>query len=76
MPLRLRLRLAGLCETALLALVRLLLPAEGRHRAAAPPSSPAPPQSPPLVLEPVWLDTPLVRPYLLARGGHPVEVPA
>ncbi|NEY33517.1 hypothetical protein GTU99_15165, partial [Streptomyces sp. PRKS01-65] len=46
MPLRLRLRLAGLCETALLALVRLLLPAEGRHRATVPPSPPAPPHSP------------------------------
>ncbi|QIJ63437.1 hypothetical protein [Streptomyces sp. JB150] len=66
MPLRLRLRLAALCETVLLALVRLLLPAEGRHRATAPP--PPPPPAPPIALEPVWLDTPLVRPYL--------EVPA
>ncbi|MFF5981278.1 hypothetical protein ACFY78_20755 [Streptomyces olindensis] len=36
MPLRLRLRLAGLCETVLLALLRLLLPSEGRHRATRP----------------------------------------
>ncbi|MEV5882527.1 hypothetical protein AB0L74_07395 [Streptomyces sp. NPDC052020] len=74
MPLRLRLRLAGLCETALLSLVRLLLPTEGRHRATALPSPPAPPHSSPLAPEPVWLDTPLVRPYLLAREGHPAEV--
>ncbi|OSZ60667.1 hypothetical protein OQI_09685 [Streptomyces pharetrae CZA14] len=76
MPLRLRLRLAALCETVLLSLVRLLLPAEGRHRATAPPPAPAPPHSPPRALEPVWLDTPLVRPYLLAREGRPVEVSA
>ncbi|KMS78782.1 hypothetical protein ACH49_14405 [Streptomyces leeuwenhoekii] len=76
MPLRLRLRLAGLCETALLALVRLLLPAEGRHRATVPPSPPAPPHSPSPAPEPVWFDTPLVRPYLLARDGHPAGVSA
>ncbi|MFF7313722.1 hypothetical protein [Streptomyces sp. NPDC008137] len=42
---RLRLRAAELCESLLLALVRLLLPARGRHRAAtAPPprASPGP----------------------------------
>lgn len=76
MPLRLRLRLAALCETVLLSLVRLLLPAEGRHCATAPPPPPAPPHSPPRALEPVRLDTPLVRPYLLAREGRPVEVSA
>ncbi|MER5293651.1 hypothetical protein ABT382_16460 [Streptomyces pharetrae] len=75
MPLRLRLRLAALCESVLLALVRLLLPAEGRHRATAPPP-PAPPHSPPRALEPLWIDTPLVRPYLLAREALPVEVSA
>ncbi|MFF5254996.1 hypothetical protein ACFY4K_23555 [Streptomyces leeuwenhoekii] len=76
MPLRLRLRLAALCETALLALVRLLLPAEGRHRATALPPPPAPPHDPPPALDPVWLDTPLVRPYLLVREGHPAGVSA
>ncbi len=67
MPLRLRLRLAGLCETVLLALLRLLLLSEGRHRATRPPPPPPPwipPHSPPVLMESLWLDTPLVRPYL------------
>ncbi|AIR99166.1 hypothetical protein [Streptomyces glaucescens] len=76
MPLRLRLRLAALCETVLLALVRLLLPAGGRHRSTASPPAPAPEHSPPRATEPVWLDTPLVRPYLLAPEGLAVEVSA
>ncbi|GAB2752855.1 hypothetical protein [Streptomyces bullii] len=73
----LRLRLAGLCETALLTLVRLLLPAEGRHRATAPPQPPSvSTHSPPPAVEPVWLDTPLVRPYLLALEERALEVSA
>ncbi|MEV5428283.1 hypothetical protein [Streptomyces sp. NPDC052701] len=76
MPLRLRLRLAGLCETALLALVRLLLPAGGRHRATAPRPPSLSTHSPPPAVEPVWFDTPLVRPYLLALGEHAPEVSA
>ncbi|SMQ17301.1 hypothetical protein SAMN06272771_3697 [Streptomyces sp. Ag82_O1-12] len=67
---RLRLLAAGLCESLLLTLVRLLLPARGRHRAAAPPTlRPLPPR--PLLVEPLVMDTPLVRPYL-----HPLEVHA
>ncbi|MEU4469266.1 hypothetical protein AB0G20_37190 [Streptomyces sp. NPDC024017] len=68
-----RLRLAELCESALLALVRLLLPARGRHRATAPP--PPRPLPPPVQLprtlhvEPFEMDTPLIRPYL-----HALEV--
>ncbi|MEV5434905.1 hypothetical protein AB0K80_02555 [Streptomyces sp. NPDC052682] len=73
MPLRLRLRLAWLCETVLLVLVRLLLPAEGRHRATAPPPPPRPPHSPPPAVEPVWFDTPLVRPYLPAAEAMEVS---
>lgn len=60
---RLRLLAAGLCESLLLTLVRLLLPTRGRHRATAPPTSrPLPPR--PLPVEPFVMDTPLVRPYL------------
>ncbi|GAB2869600.1 hypothetical protein GCM10027074_41570 [Streptomyces deserti] len=74
MPLRLRLRLAELCETALLALVRLLLPAEGRHRATVPPQPPlVSTHSPPLAIERVWLDTPLGRPYLPAAEAMEVS---
>ncbi|CAL9497045.1 MULTISPECIES: hypothetical protein [Streptomyces] len=65
-----RLRTAELCECVLLFLVRLLLPAQGRHRAAGPvrrepavPHSPPPPRRPE---EPLLMDTPLVRPYLAA----------
>ncbi|MEG8279176.1 hypothetical protein [Streptomyces sp. AHA2] len=65
-----RLRAAELCECVLLFLVRLLLPARGRHRAAGPVRrEPAVPHSPPPPLppgEPLVLDTPLVRPYLRA----------
>ncbi|MGK5696799.1 hypothetical protein ACSNOJ_28595 [Streptomyces sp. URMC 128] len=66
-----RLRIAELCESALLLLVRILLPARGRHR-AAPAQRPwtiphSPPTSTPRPLdveEPLVMDTPLVRPYL------------
>ncbi|MZF90226.1 hypothetical protein [Streptomyces sp. SID5643] len=66
---RLRLRAAELCESLLLTLVRLLLPARGRHRAVAPaPPRPLPPPTllSPLPPEPLEIDTPLVRPYLRA----------
>ncbi|GAA2765036.1 hypothetical protein GCM10010103_40770 [Streptomyces paradoxus] len=67
---RLRLRVAGLCESLLLTLVRLLLPARGRHRAVAPVAPvvprPLPPPTRPLPPEPLEIDTPLVRPYLRA----------
>ncbi|WP_328340472.1 hypothetical protein [Streptomyces violaceus] len=66
---RLRLRAAELCESLLLTLVRLLLPAQGRHRAAAPDRLPLPPPEPPRrrpYPEPLVMDTPLVRPYLHA----------
>ncbi|MFI6377329.1 hypothetical protein [Streptomyces sp. NPDC050546] len=59
---RLRLRAAELCESLLLTLVRLLLPARGRHRAATESPPPRIPQ--PLHVEPLLMDTPLVRPYL------------
>ncbi|GAA4316971.1 hypothetical protein GCM10023086_39750 [Streptomyces venetus] len=74
---RLRLHAAELCESLLLALVRLLLPAQGRHRAAPgrPPLSVTDPPPPPtrrfLATEPLVMDTPLVRPYL-----HPLEIHA
>ncbi|MGW0824869.1 hypothetical protein [Streptomyces sp. NPDC002845] len=71
-----RVPLAKFCESVLLTLVRLLLPTQGRHRAAMPqppdrehPLTP-PPHSPPvrphhpLHALPFELDTPLVRPYL------------
>lgn len=64
---RLRLRAAGLCESLLLTLVRLLLPARGRHRTVAPVvPRPLPPPTRPLQPEPLEIDTPLVRPYLRA----------
>ncbi|MFH8661233.1 hypothetical protein [Streptomyces afghaniensis] len=66
-----RLRIAELCESVLLLLVRILLPARGRHR-ATPAQRPwtiphSPPTSTPRPLdveEPLVMDTPLVRPYL------------
>ncbi|WP_086565892.1 hypothetical protein [Streptomyces africanus] len=63
-----RLRTAELCESVLLFLVRILLPARGRHRAT---SAPPPPTRSALPLpiaaeEPLLMDTPLVRPYLHA----------
>ncbi|MER7897307.1 hypothetical protein ABTX62_14605 [Streptomyces sp. NPDC096046] len=67
-----RLRIAEPGESALLLLVRLLLPARGRHRArTAVRRAPAVPHSPPhtrrpLHMEPLVMDTPLVRPYLRA----------
>ncbi|MFH8901980.1 hypothetical protein ACH4HG_37210 [Streptomyces coeruleorubidus] len=71
-----RLRIAELCESVLLLLVRILLPARGRHRAtparwpsAIPHSPPTPTARPFDVEEPLVMDTPLVRPYL-----HTVEV--
>ncbi|WP_158708387.1 hypothetical protein [Streptomyces sp. NRRL S-455] len=78
---RLRLLLAALCESLLLALVRLLLPAQGRHRAATDRGLPLPlPEHPPatapapthrrLHTEPFEMDTPLVRPYLHALEVH------
>ncbi|MHA5052310.1 hypothetical protein [Streptomyces sp. SD15] len=66
--------IAGFWELLLLALVRALLPARGRHRAAQvqPPGqgSPLAPASPllsgrPLDVWPFEPDTHLVRPYLL-----------
>ncbi|GAP49056.1 hypothetical protein [Streptomyces azureus] len=71
-----RLCIAELCESVLLLLVRILLPARGRHRAAPAQRSWTIPHSPPtstprplVVEEPLVMDTPLVRPYL-----HTVEV--
>ncbi|MET9580946.1 hypothetical protein ABZY30_36245 [Streptomyces massasporeus] len=65
---RLRLLAAELCASLLLTLVRLLLPARGRHRASTPPTlRPLPPR--PLPVETLVMDTPLVRPYL-----HSLEV--
>ncbi|MBB5795799.1 hypothetical protein HDA41_003763 [Streptomyces caelestis] len=71
-----RLRIAELCESVLLLLVRILLPARGRHRAAPaqgawtiPHPPPTSPPRPLVVEEPLMMDTPLVRPYL-----HTVEV--
>ncbi|MCT9142279.1 hypothetical protein [Streptomyces violarus] len=68
---RLRLRAAELCESLLLTLVRLLLPAQGRHRATPDRRSLPLPDPPPRLLdaEPLVMDTPLVRPYL-----HALEV--
>ncbi|MFC8145410.1 hypothetical protein ACFUKV_27250 [Streptomyces paradoxus] len=64
---RLRLRAAELCESLLLSLVRLLLPARGRHRAVEPAlPRPLPPPTRALQPEPLEIDTPLVRPYLRA----------
>jgi hypothetical protein len=71
-----RLRIAELCESVLLLLVRILLPARGRHRAVPVQRSwsilHSPPTSTPRPLdveEPLVMDTPLVRPYL-----HTAEV--
>ncbi|MET9391695.1 hypothetical protein ABZY20_14970 [Streptomyces sp. NPDC006624] len=62
-----RLRIAEVCESVLLLLVRLLLPARGRHRARHPLAVPdSPPAPDPLPVEPLLMDTPLVRPYLRA----------
>ncbi|MFJ3442923.1 hypothetical protein ACIPM2_17335 [Streptomyces sp. NPDC086081] len=63
-----RLRIAELCESLLLALVRLLLPARGRHPAVGPVLAVAhpPPGRRHLVEEPLLMDTRLVRPYLAA----------
>ncbi|PNG17988.1 hypothetical protein [Streptomyces cahuitamycinicus] len=66
-----RLHIAELCELLLLALLRSLLPARGRHRAVSarrpsvlPHFPPVPSPRPP---EPLVLDSPLVRPYLRAE---------
>ncbi|MEU0248703.1 hypothetical protein ABZ192_31170 [Streptomyces sp. NPDC006235] len=59
-----RLRIAGLCESVLLLVVRSLLPARGRHRATAAPPPPTPAARPLAREEPLVMDTPLVRPYL------------
>ncbi|GAA2430583.1 hypothetical protein [Streptomyces glaucus] len=72
---RLRLRLAEYCETVLLALVRLLLPAEGRHRCTAVPPPPVSPHSPPArphrpARARPLPDTPLVRPCLPTPEEH------
>jgi hypothetical protein len=69
-----RLCIAELCEALLLTLVRLLLPARGRHRAATPTSRslPLPAYTArPLLVEALVMDTRLVRPYL-----HTLEVHA
>ena len=65
-------RIAGFCELLLLALVHVLLPARGRHRAvrAQPPvvdrsPAPFPPTHRPVDVRPFERDTHLVRPYLL-----------
>ncbi|WDV52747.1 hypothetical protein PV963_21380 [Streptomyces coeruleorubidus] len=66
-----RLRIAELCESVLLLIVRSLLPARGRHRATParwsatiPHSLPTPTARPLDDEEPLVMDTPLVRPYL------------
>lgn len=64
-----RLRIAELCESLLLALVRLLLPARGRHRAAGTVlavAHPPPSERRRLPEEPLLMDSRLVRPYLPA----------
>ncbi|MFI1768493.1 hypothetical protein ACH41H_41505 [Streptomyces sp. NPDC020800] len=82
-------RTAGLIASPLLALVRALLPARGRHRAAMhqPPATETPLTSSPVSARPaavwpfVW-DTHLVRPYLLTpeerreRRADALVVPA
>ncbi|MEV0642286.1 hypothetical protein AB0I77_46705 [Streptomyces sp. NPDC050619] len=79
--------IAGFCELLLLAIVRALLPAQGRHRAARaqhragdPPLALAP-DSPrsgrPLDVSAFERDTPLVRPYLLTpeeRREHKLRI--
>ncbi|MFI8896236.1 hypothetical protein [Streptomyces paradoxus] len=66
-----RLRIAELCEFLLLALLRSLLPARGRHRAVSVRRPHALPHSPPISSprppEPLLMDGPLVRPYLRAE---------
>jgi hypothetical protein len=62
-------RIAGFCELLLLAFVRALLPARGRHRAVypQPPTQERPVEATRLPLD-VWPFEPdgqLVRPYLL-----------
>ncbi|MET9525941.1 hypothetical protein [Streptomyces coeruleorubidus] len=59
-----RLRIAELCESVLLLLVRILLPARGRHRATSAALLPPPCARPLAAEEPLVMDTPLVRPYL------------
>ncbi|MET9814311.1 MULTISPECIES: hypothetical protein [unclassified Streptomyces] len=65
-----RLRIAELCEVLLLALLRSLLPARGRHRAVSGrwplvlPHSPPAARPRPLDVEPLLMDGPVVRPYL------------
>jgi hypothetical protein len=59
-----RLRIAELCESVLLILVRILLPARGRHRATAAPPLPTPAARPLATEETSVIDTPLVRPYM------------
>jgi hypothetical protein len=66
-----RLRTAEFCEALLLTLVRPLLPARGRHRAATPSSRPLPlPAHAPLHVEALVMDTRLVRPYLHSLEVH------
>ncbi|KOW00093.1 hypothetical protein ADK65_16605 [Streptomyces sp. NRRL B-1140] len=67
-----RLRIAELCESLLLALLRSLLPARGRHRTVSAPQRPSvlthsPPVPTPRPPEPLLMDSPLVRPYLRAE---------
>ncbi len=57
-----RVRIAELCETLLLALLRLLLPAPGRHRAAGAAGAAAAPQHPDH-------ERPLTAPH--SPPGHP-----
>ncbi|WP_106980866.1 hypothetical protein [Streptomyces fulvoviolaceus] len=59
-------RIAGFCELLLLALVRALLPARGRHRATLPQPLAQKHLLPPAPdAQPFERDTVLVRPYLL-----------
>jgi hypothetical protein len=65
-------RVAGFCELLLLALVHVLLPARGRHRAvltqlpdAGRPPAPSAPLQRPVDVWPFERDTRPVRPYLL-----------
>ncbi|MEW2610494.1 hypothetical protein AB0937_09835 [Streptomyces sp. NPDC047880] len=66
-----RLRIAELCEYLLLAFLRSLLPARGRHRTVSarrpPVLSHSPPVPSPRPPEPLVMDSPLVRPYLHAE---------
>ncbi|MEV6592795.1 hypothetical protein [Streptomyces acidicola] len=77
---RVRMAIAELCESLLLALVRTLLPTQGRHRSvpaqpidsertlAVTHSLPARPH--PLDVWPYEPDADLVRPYLLTPEEH------